>query len=268
MKTRSQANLTYSAMESVAEYFEIDDLRVGVLADSGAVAEKAAQLAAIALAQGVRDRGAASAILATGRTQLAFLGLLATDESVPWSAITLFHLDEYLGLEADHPASFQRYLRDRIGQLIQPRAFHYLNGDASEPIAECARYGALLPSNIDLCCLGIGDNGHLAFNEPGLATLDEARLVKLVRLADCTRQQQVSRGAFVHLDAVPRYAITLTLPAIARAGQILCLAIGAGKADIVRQLLKGPIDPGCPASLLRTQPQATLLLDRDAAGLL
>ena len=193
---------------------------------------------------------------------------LATDSTVPWSAITFFHLDEYLGTGKDHPASFQRYLRDRIGDLIQPRAFHYLQGDTPEPIAECDRYGALLPEVVDLCCLGIGDNGHLAFNEPGLASLTDSRRVKVVQLAEETRQQQVDRGAFKTLAAVPQYAMTLTLPAIAAARQVLCLAIGAGKAAIVQQMLEGPISPRCPASLLRKQANSMLLLDQAAASLL
>ncbi len=252
----------------VLQLHQVDQLQVLVLRDGAAVANYAARLAAIALKGGVQARGEGRGILATGQTQLIFLKQLAKDSTVPWSAITLFHLDEYLGLGGDHPASFQRYLRDRIDDLIHPRAFHYLQGDTPEPIAECDRYGALLPEVVDLCCLGIGDNGHLAFNEPGLASLTDTRRVKVVRLADDTRQQQVNRGAFDHLAAVPQYAMTLTLPAIAAARQILCLAIGAGKAAIVQQMLKDPISPRCPASLLRTQDNSILLLDRAAAGLL
>ena len=256
--------------------FQVDQLQVLVFADGTAVAQKAAELAAIALTptpsqttsiSTTTKSTTASAILATGRTQLAFLELLAANANLPWSQVTLFHLDEYLGLDGNHPASFQRYLRDRLGKLIDPKDFHYLQGDAPEPIVECDRYETLLPNTVDLCCLGIGDNGHLAFNEPGLASLTDPRRVKLVRLAHETRQQQVNRGAFKQLDAVPQYALTLTLSAIATARTILCLATGAGKTAIVRQLLQGPISPNCPASLLRSLPQAVLLLDQDAAGL-
>ncbi len=245
-----------------------DQLSVVVLEDGAALAERAAAVAAIALKSAVQHRGSASAILATGNTQLAFLKLLAADLAIPWGAITLFHLDEYLGLGGDHPASFQRYLRDRLGELVQPQVFHYLQGDVAEPVAECDRYDALLPEAVDLCCLGIGDNGHLAFNDPGLASLEDSRRVKVVELAELTRRQQVERGAFSKFRDVPQYAMTLTLPAIASARQILCLAIGDGKARIVQKMLQGPVDSSCPASLLRTQPQALLLLDQDAARLI
>ena len=217
-----------------------------VLEEWDAVAKRAAQVAAIALKSAVKERNTASAILATGNTQLAFLKLLAADSAIPWNAIALFHLDEYLGLGGDHPASFQRYLRDRIETLVQPQAFHYLQGDIAEPISECDRYGALLPETVDLCCLGIGDNGHLAFNEPGLASLEDSRRVKVVRLAELTRRQQVERGAFSQVRGVPQYAITLTLPAIASARQILCLAIGRSKASIVQEMLQGPVNSQCP----------------------
>ena len=150
---------------------------------------------------------------------------------------------------------------------LHPGHFHYLEGDALLPVAECERYSALLRQQpIDLCCLGIGENGHLAFNDPPAADFADPCAVKLVRLEDACRQQQVGEGHFATLNAVPRYAFTLTIPALCSARRMLCVVPEHRKADAVFTALRGPVGPSCPASVLRRQAHCTLLLDLDSAN--
>lgn len=249
--------------------FQVDSLPVRVYASQSDLS------AAVALE--VRDylqgvlarRGSAAAILATGNSQIQFLARLVALGGVDWSKVTLFHMDEYLGIGADHKASFRRYMRERVESLTRPRAFHYLGGDADQPLDEIARYTALLKAQpIDLCCLGIGENGHIAFNDPPVARFDDPHWVKLVKLDDACKMQQVKEGHFPSLEAVPAYALTLTVPALCAAAKMMCVAPETRKAEAVRATLRGPVATACPASYLRTQPQCTLLLDQDSAALL
>ncbi len=212
-------------------------------------------------------QGSAAAILASGASQVKFLKELTTVGEIDWGRMTLFHLDEYLGIEGTHPASFQLFMQQMVAQKVALRQFHYLAGDTLEPIAECDRYQQLLSAQaIDLCLLGIGETGHIAFNDPEVADFTDRYPVKLVKLAEKSRQQQVNTGFFDRLEAVPQYALTLTLPTICRAKQICCLAMGARKAGIVKTMLTGEIAPTCPASILRKYPSARLYLDEAAAS--
>lgn len=211
----------------------------------------------------------ARVILATGTTQIKFLEALIKFGGIDWSRIVFFHLDEYLGIEANHIGSFRRYLRDRVENVLKSATFHYIKGDAIQPLEECDRYTQILKEKpIDLCLLGIGENGHLAFNEPSIANFNDTKAIKLVKLDNSTRQQQVNQGYFSQLDAVPQYAFTLTIPTICAAKKILCMANGDRKSLIIKEMLKGEISPKCPASVLRLQSHATLFLDADAANLL
>ncbi|MDY7013545.1 MAG: glucosamine-6-phosphate deaminase [Cyanobacteriota bacterium] len=247
----------------------VDDLEVCIYPSSLTLARAAAGMAAQYLQSRLHQHGFARVVLATGNSQIQFLEFLTASENTDWSRVTLFHLDEYLGINAEHPASFRRYLRDRVERHISPQQFHYLQGNAPDPLTECKRYAASLREKpLDLCCLGIGENGHLAFNEPDIADFNDSEAVKVVRLDPQTRQQQVDGGFYTALDAVPTAAITLTLPSICSAKKIICLAPHSHKAAIVKEMLQGAIHPHCPASILRTQPQATLFLDIDSAGLL
>jgi glucosamine-6-phosphate deaminase len=178
-------------------------------------------------------------------------------------------MDEYLGLSADHSASFRRYMRERVESRLRPRRFHYIEGDTLEPLKECDRYMRLLREQaIDLCCLGIGENGHLAFNDPPVADFQDPLTVKLVKLDDSCRQQQVGEGHFCSIEAVPQYAFTLTIPTLCSAARMICVAPEKRKAQAVKVALQGPVQTGCPASILRNQSHCTLFLDRDSAGLL
>jgi glucosamine-6-phosphate deaminase len=249
--------------------FKVDDLPVRVYARQEDLANDAALLARDHLRDVLARQGEAAVILATGNSQIQFLKALIELGGVDWSHLMLFHMDEYLGIDANHTASFRRYMRERVEALVKPRKFHYLEGDALLPMEECERYGRLLKAQpIDLCCLGIGENGHLAFNDPPVANFEDPHAVKIAKLDLACRQQQVNEGHFPNLDAVPQYALTLTIPTLCSARRMLCIAPEKRKAKAVLDALQGPITTQCPASILRRQPHATLLLDTDSASLL
>ena len=247
---------------------KVDALEVKVSDTLEAMASTAAEDAAHYLRTTLSRQAEAAVILASAASQVVFLERLVAAEGVDWSRLTLFHMDEYLGIAADHPASFRRFLRERVEARVRPKAFHFVRGEADQPIAECDRYSALLRAQpIDLCCLGIGENGHVAFNDPPVADFEDARWVKLVKLDEACRRQQVGEGAFPTLGAVPEYAFTLTVPALCAARRMICVVPERRKAEAVRRTLTGRITASCPASVLRRQGHAVLYLDSDSAGL-
>jgi glucosamine-6-phosphate deaminase len=246
--------------------FWVDDLEVRVFRTDEELGAAAAIDAAAAIRSAVDQRNRANVMFASGNSQFAFLDALTARDDVPWDRVTAFHMDEYVGMDDTHPASFARYMRERITDVAHPAAFHYLDGmnDAS---AECARYANLLRNHpLDLCCLGVGENGHLAFNDPPFADFNDAHDVKEVELDDASRHQQVGEGHFATLDDVPRTAITVTIPALLRATRVLAVVPEARKAAAVQAALGGAIDTRCPASILRRTPQATLFLDQASAA--
>ncbi|WP_310429237.1 glucosamine-6-phosphate deaminase [Chamaesiphon sp. VAR_48_metabat_135_sub] len=246
--------------------FQVDALQVEVYRQEADIVSHLVQQTQSDLSQVIARQGFATAILASGASQIKLLKDLTTFGEIDWGRITLFHLDEYLGISGTHPASFQTYMRELVEQKVNVRKFNYLAGDTVEPIAECDRYHQLLSAqSIDLCFLGIGETGHIAFNDPEVADFNDRYPVKLVKLADKSRQQQVNTGFFDRIEVVPQYALTLTLPTICQARKICCLAMGARKASIVQTMLTGEISPACPASILRQHPGAILYLD-EAAG--
>ncbi len=252
-----------------AKSFQADALAVRVYGNEDEMAQDVARMAQTYLQEVLAKQGSAAAILATGNSQIRILEALVALGGVEWSKITLFHMDEYLGIDANHKASFRRYMRERVEGRVKPGAFHYIEGNALLPLDECERYTKLLSAQpIDLCCLGIGENGHIAFNDPPVARFDDAHQIKLVKLDEACRQQQVGEGHFPSLEAVPQYAFTLTVPMLCSAKRMLCIAPEKRKSEAVRNALKGPISTDCPASFLRQQSQATLFLDADSASLL
>jgi len=249
--------------------FTVDALSVRVYATQGQLAADAAQIAQEHLQAVLAARGAARVILGSATSQVQFLAALVARRGLDWSRLTLFHMDEYLGLTDQHAASLRRFLREQVARFVRPQAFHYLEGDTLEPLKECERYGRLLrAAPIDLCCLGIGENGHLAFNDPPAADFQDPSTVKLVKLDLPCRRQQVGEGCFPNVEAVPQYAFTLTIPALCAASKLLCVVPEKRKAQPVRDALQGPISTVCPASFLRAQAHATLCLDADSASLL
>lgn len=248
------------------QIFSVDNLTVRLYEKSAELARDAGKIAGDYLQEILGQQGEARVILATGNSQIPFLEGFISRE-IDWSRITFFHLDEYLGIDGNHPASFRRYLRDRVEKWVKSAAFHYIEGDAIEPFAECDRYGQLLLEKpIDLCCLGIGENGHLAFNEPSVANFADREAIKLVKLDRATHQQLVNQRHFPGAESVPKYAFTLTIPTICAAKKIICLAPELRKATAVKQMLRGSIAPEMPASILRSQSQAILFLDKESAS--
>ncbi len=249
--------------------FQVDALRVEVYRQEADLVSHLVQTTQSYLSEVMARQGTAAAILASGASQIRLLKDLTTFGEIDWGRLTLFHLDEYLGIGGMHPASFGLFMRESVEHKVAVRKFNYLAGDTAEPIAECDRYSGLLSAQpIDLCFLGIGETGHIAFNDPEVADFDDRYPVKLVKLADKSRQQQVNTGFFDRIEAVPQYALTLTLPTICQARRICCLAMGARKANIVNTMLTGAIAPTCPASILRKSPAAILYLDEAAASAL
>jgi glucosamine-6-phosphate deaminase len=253
----------------VSRELRIDALNVRVERGVDAMARDAAAEAASVLRAAVGARGEANVMLATGNSQLVFLAQLAATPGVEWSRVRAFHMDEYVGLRPSHTASFQRYMRERVAAQLPLKEFEYLSGDAPDPEQEAARYEALLRAHpLDLCCAGIGENGHLAFNDPPVANFDDPRDVKIVALEPASRRQQVGEGHFATIDDVPTHAITVTIPALLRAVRVLVIAPEARKAKAVHDALYGPITTACPASVLRRQSNATLYLDAESSALL
>jgi glucosamine-6-phosphate deaminase len=249
--------------------FEVDSLPIRIYASQTELARDVARTAQEYLRETLAARGSAAAILATGNSQIQFLDELIRLGGVDWARVTLFHMDEYLGISDHHKASFRHYMRERVERRVKPRAFHYLEGDALLPLDECERYTKLLRAQtIDLCCLGVGENGHLAFNDPPVANFDDKRMVNIARLDEKCRLQQVGEGHFADLGRVPQYALTLTIPALCSAKRMLCVAPEKRKAQAIKNALRGPISTSCPASILRRQSHATLFLDTDSASLL
>lgn len=249
--------------------FKVDALTVEIFRDQPTMAAAAAEAARVALADAQRASGAARAILASAASQIQFLDRLTSSGSLDWSRTTLFHMDEYLGIAPDHPASFRKFLREKVEARVRPEVFHYVEGESDQPLRECRRYTGLLDAApLDLCCLGIGENGHIAFNDPPVADFQDPDTIKLVKLDEACRMQQVGEGAFPALENVPQYAFSLTIPALCRARSMVCVVPERRKARAVRDALLGPIDTACPASWLRRQPHARLFLDADSASLL
>jgi len=252
-----------------ANTFHVDDLQVEIYHSEAEMAQDAAKICQQYLQKLLQQQHQVNCLLATGKSQIKFIHALTALGDIDWSRICLFHLDEYLGIDAEHIASFRYYLRELVEKRVFPQEFHYIQGDTLEPVAECDRYAKLLNLRpIDLCCLGIGDNGHLAFNDPAVANFQDPASVKLVKLDSINRQQQVNTQNFPAIELVPHYAFTVTIPMICATKKIICLAPSARKAKIVERILRGSISPDCPASILRQQPQATLFLDIESASLI
>lgn len=249
--------------------YSVDSLSVRTFVDQESMATAAAIDVGDYLADVLGRQETVRAILATGNSQILFLSKLIERGGVDWGRVELFHMDEYLGLNADHSASFRRYMKEKVETLVRPRAFHYLDGSALQPLDECGRYSDLLKKDpIDLCCLGVGENGHIAFNDPPVANFEDPHWVKIVQLDAACKEQQVGEGHFPSLEAVPGYALTLTIPALCASRKMVCLAPERRKSQAICDALTKPVSTECPASFLRTQSQATLYLDTESSVLL
>jgi glucosamine-6-phosphate deaminase len=247
----------------------MSSLKVETHPDRPAMGRAAATHACTLLERILAAQGRARVIFACAPSQDEFLAhfVALSRTKIDWARVTVFHMDEYVGLAATHPASFRRYLHEHLLQYIKPGAFNPIGGDAPDAAAECRRYAALLDAApIDLICLGIGENGHIAFNDPPVADFDDPVSAKIVELDLTCRQQQVNDGCYPNLDAVPKHAISLTIPVFRRAKNLSVVVPGPRKAAAVRATLRDPRSTACPATILREHPSATLFLDKASAA--
>ena len=246
--------------------FQKDLLKIKIFENAAQLGEAAAVAVAGTINGAIAGKGFANVILATGASQFQFLEHLQKQE-IDWKKVTVFHLDEYKGMAVTHPASFRKYLRERILEKVQPKTVYYLEGDAEDIDAEVARYEALLKNHeIDVACIGIGENGHIAFNDPPVADFNDPRLVKVVELDDACRRQQFGEGWFPTFDDVPTHALSLTIPAIVRCKTISCVVPHIQKAEAVFNTLNAEITTACPATILRLHRNTVLYLDKNSAS--
>lgn len=246
--------------------FKKDKLEINIYKDSTEMGKAAAKSVSEQLRNAVNKNGSANLILATGASQFTFLENLQK-ESIEWDTITVFHLDEYKGISDKHPASFRKYLRERILDIVKPKQVYYLNGDVADTEQEALRYEKLLKEHeIDVACIGIGENGHIAFNDPPVADFDDPRLVKVVELDEACRKQQLGEGWFPTFNDVPTHALSLTIPAIMRCKIISCVVPDGRKSQAVYDTVNNEISTQCPATILKTHPAAMLYLDSAAAS--
>jgi len=247
--------------------FKVGTLAVEVYEDRNALGQAAAIVAANRLRELAKQHETVPVIFATGDSQRASLHALAALPDVPWSQVIGFRMDEYVGLPEDHPASFSRYMRENLTSRVQLKRMYEIDGSAANVENTCREYAQLLRAHAPLLCLlGIGENGHLAFNDPAEALFDDPADVKQVTLDLVCRQQQVNEGAFSSVAEMPERAITITMPALFRVPELFLCTPGPRKAKIVKRTLYDPISTACPATILRRHPNATLYLDRDSAA--
>jgi len=246
---------------------QVDRLPVHIYPNSEAVGRAASQDARATLNRALAERGAANLILATGNSQLAFLRALRQLDGIDWPRVSVFHMDEYVGIAPDHRASFPRFLREHFLDYITPRAFFPIPSQPPDLAQACANYTRLLRAHpADVVALGWGENGHIAFNDPPYAEFDDPLWVKVVKLAPASRRQQVGEGHFAALEDMPTHAITLTIPALLAARHVLCIVPEARKSDAVRLCLTEPVSEDYPGSILRTIDHACLYLDTESAA--
>jgi glucosamine-6-phosphate deaminase len=242
-------------------------MKIRIYDDRVTMSHAAAENAARAIRESIASRGAARVIAATGTSQLAFLDALTAVPDIDWPRVELFHLDEYVGLSIDHPASFRRYLRERLIDKTGIVRWHFLDGErnAAQAAADAGREIAAAP--VDVAFVGIGENAHLAFNDPP-ADFETEEPYLIVRLDEACRRQQVGEGWFASLADVPTQAISMSIRQILKSRQIVAVVPERRKAEAVKACVEGEISPLAPASVLRTHADTTLYLDRDSASLL
>lgn len=217
----------------------------------------------------IAEKGNANVIIATGNSQLAFFSALRERSDIDWSKVNVFHMDEYVGMGETHSASFRGFAKREIVKPLRAKAFFGIEGDAEYPEQAAKDYAALLAQHPpDVCCMGIGENGHIAFNDPPYADFNDSEMVKIVDLDEVSRKQQVGEGHFASLEETPKSAISLTIPMLLQAPSLIVIVPEKRKAEAVKRALEGDISENCPASILRTAPKATLFLDRASASTL
>ena len=257
---------TATVQDGLQRNFRADQLNVYVYESRPKMGQAAASVIAAEIRRAIQERGKAVVILASAPSQNEFLATLAEAPDLDWSRVTAFHLDEYLGMDEQAPQSFRRFLIDRLVNKVPLGQFHGLRGDAADGTAEARRYAELLDKDPpDLAVLGIGENGHLAFIDPPFCNFNDPEAVKVVQLDEICRNQQVNDGAFASLDEVPKNALSLTIPTLMARPKLFAIAPGPAKRQAIKNTIEGPISTTCPASILRTHPDAHLFIDVVAA---
>jgi glucosamine-6-phosphate deaminase len=260
---------TATVQDGLQRNFRADKLNVYVYESRPTMGRAAASVIAAEIRNAIQKRGRAVVILASAPSQNEFLASLAEAPDLDWSCVTAFHLDEYLGMDEHAPQSFRRFLIDRLVNKVPLAAFHGLRGDAPDGSEEANRYAQLLNENPpDFAVLGIGENGHLAFIDPPFCDFNDPKAVKVVELDEVCRNQQVNDGAFATLDQVPRNALSLTIPTLMSRPKLFAIAPGPAKREAIKKTVEGPVSTTCPASILRTHPDAHLFIDTVSAEFL
>ncbi len=246
--------------------FAVEKLQVKIFSNRREMGKAAGQSVAEKMRDILKTKESLSIVFAAAPSQNEFLEELSQSPGIQWNRVTAFHLDEYIGLPPDAPESFGHFLRVKLFEKVHPGDVYYLNGMAGDLGAECNRYGHLLKDHpLDIACVGIGENGHLAFNDPPFANFQDPLLAKVVELDLVSRQQQLRDGCFKSLQEVPKKAITLTIPVILSAAFIYCMVPAHSKAEAVKKTLQDSVSTDCPATILRKHENAILFLDRDSA---
>ena len=249
--------------------FTAGTLQVTVLNSRDEMGRMAAAGAAERLRALLAQKDFVNVIFAAAPSQNEILHYLAQEPGIDWQRVNAFHMDEYIGLPEHAPQAFGCYLEQHIFSKVPFAAIHRIDPQATDAEAECARYSELLRAYpADLVCLGIGENGHIAFNDPWVADFQDSALVKPVPLDPVCRQQQVNDGCFAALEQVPTHAITLTIPALTAAGHMICTVPAATKAWAVERTVNAEISPEIPATVMRRHPDAMLFCDPDSGALL
>lgn len=245
---------------------QIDRLQVKVYEDRISLGKAAAAEAAEEIRNRLTKQERVRIIFAAAPSQNEFLAALAQELGIDWSRVTAFHMDEYIGLSADAPQRFAHFLRERIFDVVRPGEVHLIDC-AADIGQECERYADLIRrSPIDIVFMGIGENGHIAFNDPPVADFADPEIIKPVELELACRQQQVNDGCFSSISTVPMNALTLTIPTLMSGGRLFCMVPGSAKRAAVRDTLRGSFSTRCPASILRRHNACTLYVDRDSYG--
>ncbi len=260
---------TATVQDGLEQNFRADELNVYIYESRAKMGKAAASVIAAEIRRAIQERGRAVVILASAPSQNEFLANLAESPDIDWSRVTAFHLDEYLGMDENAPQSFRRFLIDRLVNKVPLEAFHGLRGDAQDGSEEASRYAQLLKENPpDFAVLGIGENGHLAFIDPPFCDFNDPQAVKVVQLDEVCRNQQVNDGAFATINDVPHDALSLTIPTLMERPKLFAIAPGPAKRQAIKGTVEGPVRTQCPASILRTHPDAHLFIDTVAAELL
>jgi glucosamine-6-phosphate deaminase len=247
--------------------FKAGNAKVEVYPDAVSMGNAAARAVGEAIREIETHHETINVIFATGASQLDMLYALTKMKDLPWNKVRGFHMDEYIGLPIQHPASFRRYLRENLTDNVPLQEFNEVDGTTSDADEFSLKYAAKLrAAKPQLCLMGIGENGHLAFNDPGVADFNDPADVKVVQLDRMCREQQAAEGWFANVADVPERAITITIPALLRVPRLIVSVPGSRKAHIVRRSLTEAISTECPATILRTHPDATIYLDDASAA--